>query len=191
MHGDTLLLAINAAHSTVSLSFGDQSAAARIPLPAGFERKDLTAALLATGWVQGNEQGLQMATDHSCRYLADVLAAMLDLFESPEQPRHELLEAEQAIGEYYDFQAAGVDLPWFALAWMHVMLREAIVEEARCTEDIWADTAAKVIPVSRYRDELVQLMIGRYAAASNESVVGKLAASRSTRRAGSSNAKSG
>lgn len=192
MQGDTLLLASDPAQSYISIRFegNESSAKVRLPGSAGFGLGESTAALMATGWVVSNEGALKMATDHSCRYLAQVVSAMLDLFESPNEPGNELLQVQSAVAEYYDVQSAGIEPSLYDCAWMNVMLREAIVEEARCLEHIWSDTVAVVIPVSHYRDSLVKLLLARITG-QNSAVVGKMAASQSTRTVKSDMSKSG
>lgn len=183
MQGDALLLRSDSTHQAVQLRFSSEpfSAGASVSLPSEFAQHHVCAALIATGWVEENRGQLRMKTDHSCRYLAQVVAAMFDLFEQPDRPRPELIDVKSAVAEYYAVQESGLSLTWFDYAWMHVMLHEAIMSEARNLTNVWSEAPTATIDLALLRNHLIETIIARHSSASHEFVTGRMAASKSTR----------
>jgi hypothetical protein len=126
-----------------------------------FAVQDVWEAALATGWVR--EQDEQYVVDDvSCAKLRDVVAEMFGYFDGPGHPRGRLLRVKQAVSEYFIVQDTQPVIPLWAYAWLDVMVREEVADEARSAEDMWRDSPL-MIDVERYCQRRVEALVRRYA----------------------------
>lgn len=131
-------------------------------LREGFSLATLHQALIATGWVQGEEEHYRLDCHVRVDFLADVLSNMLNLFVAPEQPSRELLVVQAAVAEHQSNLGSDIAIPDLALAWLDVIVREDIADEARCSEQIWSQTNLSVECLSHRERRIKELLI-RYS----------------------------
>jgi hypothetical protein len=100
---------------------------------------------------------------HFCdgRALCRVVSAMLDYFESSGKPRPELLAVRSAVRNYLAPKDEKALPDLFSCAFLDVMLRDAIIEEATCLDDVWSKQRDIVISIERHRTSLIDSLIGQ------------------------------
>lgn len=146
----------------------------------GFSLGNLHDALLATGWARIEEQHYRLDCHVRVDFLADVLSNMLNLFDAPEQPTGELLAVRAAVAEHQRELGSDIAIPDLALAWLDVIVREDIADEARSSEQIWSQANLSVECLSHRQRRIKELLV-RYSQPA--SVELRLAPSTATRLA--------
>jgi hypothetical protein len=155
----------------------------------GFSLGNLHDALLATGWARIEEQQYRLDCHVRVDFLADVLSNMLNLFDAPEQPSRELLAVRAAVAEHQRDLGSDIAIPDLALAWLDVIVREDIADEARSSEQIWSQANLSVECLS-HRERRIKELLVRYSQSAGVEM--RLAPSTATRSAAeNARAKSG
>jgi hypothetical protein len=150
-------------------------------LPPAFSREDVRIALLATGQVSERDAELVLAADGNCRSLSRLMGEMFSYFDSSEQPSAQLREVQAAVSEYGLTPATCPAMPLWALAWLDLVVREDLADDARSREGIWSDPdfVVHVEPhcrrrvdelLRRYNQPVVEVPIGRMASSSRTRV---------------------
>ena len=138
-----------------------------VRLRESFSLDDVRSAVLATGWVSqdGEELRFTSAFDSHrlfARSLSDVVEDMFSYFNSPDDPTDELLAVQLAVAEYEGAGEPRLDIPPYAYAWLDIMLREDVADEARSTKDIWAKSEV-TIELDRNREHWIEELLSRYS----------------------------
>ncbi|MEQ8789703.1 MAG: hypothetical protein RIC55_25640 [Pirellulaceae bacterium] len=177
MHAESLTLEYDQDDHLVWLVFSDHGAALErtsIWLRDGFGLGEVRDALLAVGWAVSKEQGeLRLANGARRESIRDVVQEMLGYFDAPGVASRELIDIKSAVARC----AASVDslpeLSWYAYAWLDVMVRNDIADEARGGRDIWTlgETVVDVVP--HFRRRLKQLL-SRLGQSVGETSVGEI-----------------
>ena len=146
-------------------------------LREGFGLEQVRQALLATGWVHqhGDDQWLKYGLDLGV--VQDVAQRMLDYFETPAEPRSVLLEVQAAVEAYDVVQQSDITIPLIAYAWLDIMIREDLADEARSAKRIWTDPKL-VIELEPHCSRRVDELCKRYASRASM----RMAPSKRTRR---------
>jgi hypothetical protein len=158
-------------------------------LREGFSLANLHEALIATGWARFEEQHYRLDCHVRIDFLADVLSNMLNLFDAPEQASRELLAVRAAVTAQQGDLGSDIAIPDLALAWLDVIVREDIADEARSSEQIWSQSNLSVECLS-HRERRIKELLVRYAQPTGVEL--RLAPSTATRSAAAADrAKSG
>lgn len=131
-------------------------------LREGFGLEQVRQALLATGWVHQHDDDLWLKYGLDLAVVQDVAQRMLDYFETPAEPRSMLLEVQAAVEAYDAVQQDEVHIPLIAYAWLDIMVREDLADEARSAKRIWTDPAL-VIEIESHSRRRVDELCKRYA----------------------------
>ena len=154
-----------------------------VRLRDGFGIGDVRAAALATGWVR--QDGDELHFTNACNSgvfggsLSNLIADMFSYFNAANDPTDELHEVQSAVAEYEGVKESRLDIPPYAYAWLDIMLREVIADQARGSKDIWAKSEG-AIELDRAREHWVAALLARYAQPS-AGTVSRMAGSRPTR----------
>lgn len=137
-----------------------------VRLRESFNLDDVRGAVLATGWVSqdGDELRFTKAFDNRPfdRTLSDLVEDMFSYFNSPDDLTDELLEVQLAVTEYEGMGEPRLDIPPYAYAWLDIMLREDIADEARSSKNIWAKSEV-TIELDRSRAHWIEELLSRYS----------------------------
>jgi hypothetical protein len=163
-------------------AFGDMRTSS-FQLHEGFTVDHVREALLATGWVDQQGDGYVADSRVSCQDLCNTVEEMFPYFSGPGVPGEELVRIRDAVAEYYlAHDAAAVEIPLWAYAWLDLMVRDEIADEARRAEDIWSDSQLTV-DVAKHCDRYVDEVVARYSQpAPSSRGTGKMAPSSRQRR---------
>ena len=143
-----------------------------------FSVEELQEVLLATPWIQGEEGRLYLKNDVWHEHLAEVVNEMLGYFHAPDEPYPKLLEVKAAVGEYHSIRESSIDFSLYTYAWLDVMVREDVADEARSKDDIWRHDQMSV-DCESICDRRVEELIAYYSR-SQMRIVGRMAGSIST-----------
>ncbi len=157
-------------------------------LREGFPLEFLREAILATGWVRADGQQFRLTSQVRVEFLCDVLADMLQLFDTPDQPSRELREVAAAVAEYQVEVGAAIAIPTLAFAWLDAIVREDLADEARSAVRVWS-VENIAVECEAHRQRRMKELLQRYAAA--EQIATRLAPSAATRSTPSNRAKLG
>lgn len=157
-------------------------------LREGFSVEFLRAALLATGWVRSEGDQFRLTAQVRIEFLCDVLTDMIGLFETAEEPSRELREIEAAVAAYQEQVGSAIAISPLALAWLDVIVREDLADEARSAVRIW-DAENIAVECEAHRQRRIKELLQRYAVA--ETVEVRMAPSAATRIGAAKIAKSG
>lgn len=149
-------------------------------LREGFSLANLHEALIATGWARVEERHYRLDCHVRVDFLADVLSNMLNLFDAPESPSRELLAVRTAVAEHQHELGSDIAIPDLALAWLDVIVREDIADEARCSEQIWSQANLSIECLSHRQRRIKELLV-RYSQSAGVEM--RLAPSTATRSA--------
>ena len=161
-----------------------------ILLRNGFGPEDIREAVIATGWVEPVGGELQLTSDISCESLRDVVEAMLGYFVEPGVPGIELREIMSAVSEFDSVHELRRAISLYAYAWLDVMVRDDLADEARSTHRIWQHSEV-VIDLARNCDRRVKELVARYSKRTTLGPIGAMAPSMPTRKPAESRAKLG
>lgn len=131
-----------------------------LPLPEGFTLEDVRDALTATGWVSTDGEVLYLLQSKSCCDLSEITLELFSYFESSGEPRRRLREVAEAVTEYSVVQDAQLQLSWWAYAWLDLIVRDDLAEEARGVTSVWRDTLQ--LDAGRLAERRVREMVERY-----------------------------
>ncbi len=131
-------------------------------LREGFSLADLHTAIVATGWARVEDQHYRLDCNVRVDFLVDVLGNMLNLFEAPQQPSLQLQVVRTALAEHQNSFCSDIAIPDWALAWLDVIVREDIADEARCSAQIWSQANLSVECLSHRERRIKELLI-RYS----------------------------
>lgn len=140
-------------------------------------------AVLATGWVERRSEGYAADSNVRCKDLRETVEEMFFYFDGPERPSSRLLQIKEAVGKYSIVQDANLDIPLWAYAWLDLMVRDDIADQARCVEDIWSNRQL-VVNLESHCDRHVRELVVRYSQPVAESSVGDGRMAPSTRERG-------
>jgi hypothetical protein len=151
-------------------------------LREGFGIDDVCQAVLATGWVRQLEGGeLRLTSDIRCETLRDMVEAVFGYFIEPGVPGIQLREIQSAVSEYDSVFALRRVIPLYAFAWLDVILREDLADEARSANRIWVKSNL-ALDLARLRDRRVAELVARYSPQGSAGAIGPLAPSQPTRQ---------
>lgn len=154
----------------------------------GFQLNQLREALQATDWVAAAGDQLLLHSDRQLAALGQVVGAMFDYYVSPGQPSQRLLRVRDQVNAGQAVRDSGLQFPLFAYAWLDLMVRDDLADEARSAGDVWNCDHVQ-IDVRRVRDRRVEQLVQRYSAA--QTSPGRLAPSGRRRSANNSTSKLG
>jgi hypothetical protein len=133
-------------------------------LPAGFTFDDILNAVQATGWVVVRNGELRIQDHVGCRRLVQLLEQMCSYFERSGNPSRKLLSIQQQVLSHFeDAEEIGPRIPFWAFAWLDLMLREDVAEEASSADCLWT-TSGFSLDVKRLRARQIQALYERYSA---------------------------
>jgi hypothetical protein len=135
---------------------------AAFSLPDGFGPDEVRELLLATGLVRADGEFYRLVQFIRAEHLSEILSEMLAQFDSPGVPCEELLEVQAAVEDYQSGIGSSSDIPLIALAWLDVMVRQDIAEEARSSDEIWSKTKF-VVETKAHRDRRMKELLKRYS----------------------------
>ena len=144
-----------------------------------FNAADLHQVLIATPWVTEHEGHLRLKNDVWHKNLADVVEEMLTYFDAPDEPQQRLLEVKLAVKECDVVQESSLEFSIYAYAWLDVMIREDLADEARTAHDIWLNDAISIDCKAVCNRRVEQLTSWHSAAGMR--IVGRMAGSVPTR----------
>lgn len=122
----------------VTIRRADDARGHEFLMPRGFRLADIVRAAMATGWVRDREGGFALdVTKARCQELATIVEEILDYFEGPGQPSARLLKIKSDVDELLDSDVDASAISLEAYAWLDVLLRRDIADEARTVEDLW------------------------------------------------------
>jgi hypothetical protein len=152
-------------------------------LPNGFTIACVYQAVLATGWVERRGEGYVAERSVRCTDLCRTVEEMFLYFDGPEEPSGRLLQIREAVGEYFVVQDADLDIPLWAYAWLDLIVRDDMADEARCADDVWKNREL-VINSESHCHRRVKELVARYsqAAAEPSTGTGRMAPSSRERR---------
>jgi hypothetical protein len=143
--------------------YGDERKSSFTLRRDGFSIDDIREATLATGWVEQRDDALAVTGDVSGATLANFVSKMIAYFEAPGLPNKELLGIKDAVDEYYILQDAEppVVIPLFAYAWLDLIVREDLADDARSADNVWSGKDL-MIDVDKHCDYRVDELVRRY-----------------------------
>jgi hypothetical protein len=196
MHGETLTLQCDEDDRVVWLLHcggGLVRDRRSIWLRETFDVQDVRDAILATPWVSCDDadDALVLLPGARCETIRDVVQQMLGYFDAPGVPSPQLIDIKSAVQRFHGETAPEQNLSWYAYAWLDVMVRDDIADQARSAEGIWTlgETVVDVLP--HFRRRIEQLFSWSSQPVTHMSAV-RMAGSVSTRAAHSGrDAKSG
>lgn len=103
----------------------------------GFGLHHLCDALLATGSVRRDEDRLMMRSDVTAVSLREIVSEMFEYFVAPGVPSRELLDVQTTVDNFDFVRESHVRISLFAYAWLDIVVREELAEEARRTFNLW------------------------------------------------------
>jgi len=146
-------------------------------LDRGFTIDHVHEALLATGWVGQRGDGYVADSSVSCQDPCDTVKEMFHYFKAPGVPHEDLVRIQNAVNEYDLVQDAAVEIPLWAYAWLDLIARDKIADEARSVRDIWSDRQL-TIDLEEHCDRYVGELVARYSRPTRSSLgTGKMAPS--------------
>lgn len=161
MQGETLTLQFDEADRVVWLlhcAGGLVRDRQSIWLRDAFDVRDVREAILATPWVSCDEadEALLLLQGARCETVRDVVQQMLAYFDAPGAPSPKLVDVKSAVERFHG--ETGQNLSWYGCAWLDVMVRDDIADEARSAEGIWTlgETVVDVLP--HFHRRLEQLL---------------------------------
>lgn len=189
MLGDALRLEYEDDQHIVWLMIASEATETKDPLRlrSGFSPVDVCEALSAAGFIEPRGADWILTTDSRCETMRDVAQQMLEYFDAPGVPRNELLEVQAAVSQYTMVPESGVEIPLMACAWLDVIVRQDLADEARNADAIW-NRPQVVIELESICDRRVEQLMQRLAQTLEPK---RMAASRRSRDAASSQAKTG
>jgi hypothetical protein len=147
-------------------------------LRAGFSVEFLREAILATGWVRADGEHFRLTSQVRIEFLCDVLADMLQLFDTPDEPSRELRDIEMAVAAYQREVGSAIAIPLLALAWLDAIVREDLADEARSAVHVWS-AEHLAVECEAHRQRRMKELVQRYSA--TEGIATRLAPSSATR----------
>jgi hypothetical protein len=122
---------------------------------------DVRAALLATGWVEERKDELHLVNWIGCATIGEIVQEMFSYFDRADQPREELLKVIEAVESLAPSGAALELIPIWAYAWLDLIVREDLADEARSAGDVWRERTIKLTTEQHCRERVAEL-IARY-----------------------------
>jgi hypothetical protein len=132
-----------------------------LELRRGFSILDVRAAVLATGWVEEKSDELHLVTWISCLALGDFVQEMFSYFNRADEPREELLRVVEAVEALAPASAPLELIPIWAYAWLDLIVREDLADDARSIADVWPQQTIKLTSEQHCRERAAEL-IARY-----------------------------
>ena len=133
-----------------------------LPLTSDFTVDDVAEALLATGWVQRGADHQLVSAGKSCRALGDVVTELFTYFVRRNEPRAALLRVQEAVAEYESVRELAPRIPLWAYAWLDLVVREDLADEARSAQSVW-EQRPLTLRTQEHCDRRVQELVARYA----------------------------
>lgn len=127
----------------------------------GFEISDVRAALLASGLVRAEGESFRLAEFIGAERLADLVSSMLSRFDSPEVPGEALLEVHSMLQVFLSGSDSTVEIPLMATAWLDVIVREDLADEARSANEVWSKSKLIIEP-KFHRDRRMKELVKRF-----------------------------
>jgi hypothetical protein len=107
-------------------------------LPPEFSPQDVRESLLATGSVTESTEGLVIVHQTSCQTLRQTVTEMLPYFQAAGQPTKQLLQIKRVVDEFLMARGFSLAVSLWTYAWLDLMVREDLADDARSVQDIWA-----------------------------------------------------
>lgn len=139
----------------------DQSSGFR--LDDAFDASDVIAAACATGWVVQRDGDCWVLDGADCDALGEQVNEMLFYFLRSGEPRPELVRLRERIKPFWqDESRSRSPLSLWATAYLDLVVRERIADEARQAEDLWERPVLQ-LEVDVHLQKCVEELAGRYA----------------------------
>jgi hypothetical protein len=114
-------------------------AQANLLLPSrGFGLHHLGDPFLATGWVRRDDDRLLLQDNVSVESIREVVSEMFEYFTASDVPSPELLNIQSAVDSFDIVPAWNVRISLFAYAWLNIMVRDDLAEQARQSANLWS-----------------------------------------------------